>query len=71
MADRRAAIPLGYGTGQIAWMTVRFGKLWRAWLGTFARCCFDMFHRVPGNELCAVVAIAQGMDHALQDPERA
>jgi hypothetical protein len=27
--------------------------------------------RAPGNELCTVVAIAQGMDHALQDPERA
>jgi hypothetical protein len=27
--------------------------------------------RAPGNELCAVVAIAQGVDHALQDPERA
>jgi hypothetical protein len=26
--------------------------------------------RAPGNELCAVVAIVQGMDHALQDPER-
>jgi len=25
----------------------------------------------PGHELCTVVAIAQGMDHALQDPERA
>jgi hypothetical protein len=27
--------------------------------------------RARGNELCTVVAIAQGMDHALQDPERA
>ena len=25
----------------------------------------------PGNELFTVVAIAQGMDHAPQDPERA
>jgi hypothetical protein len=24
-----------------------------------------------GKELCTVVAIAQGMDHGLQDPERA
>ena len=28
-------------------------------------------NRAPGNELGTVVAIAQGMDHALQDPERA
>lgn len=26
--------------------------------------------RAPGNGLCTVVAIAQGTDHALQDPER-
>jgi hypothetical protein len=26
--------------------------------------------RAQGKELCTVVAIAQGMDHALQDPER-
>jgi hypothetical protein len=26
--------------------------------------------RAPGSELCTVAALAQGMDHALQDPER-
>jgi ketosteroid isomerase-like protein len=33
----------------------------------------DMYRRLAeeGNELCTVVAVAQGMDHALQDPERA
>lgn len=33
--------------------------------------CPGAARHAPGNELCTVVAIAQGMNHALQDPERA
>jgi hypothetical protein len=33
--------------------------------------CPGAARRAPGNELCTVVALAQGMDHLLQDPERA
>ena len=39
--------------------------------GLWPHSCPGATRRAPGNELCTVVAIAQGMDHALQDPERA
>jgi hypothetical protein len=32
--------------------------------------CPGATRRAPGNELCTAVAIAQGMDHPVQDPER-
>ncbi len=38
----------------------------QAWL----HCCPSATRRAPRNELCTLVVIAQGMDHALQDPER-